>query len=189
MKASRWVLGLVSTVVILAGCRGSSGQSTITTNTIATETFPIPVDTFAPTTTQTTTTNTTPPSTTVAPNSEEALRARVLEFSRLFVDTDLSLPAADLMPLFRFFVSEETAADVVGELSSAISTGGSTKRNDPVIDEITVGVAVVYVSGATGSTTSCITNNHIAMAGGPDGLARTQDDVVESDKLETQIDK
>ena len=190
MKASRWVLGFLGVVVLLAGCGGSSGDSTLAVETVARETVPIPADTFAATTTLAPTmllpTSTTAvPSTTLASDSEEALRARLNDFHRAFVEEDLASPTSDLERLRKFFVSRDIADEVLVGLIDASNTGGSTRRNETVVDEFEIKSVAISADRTVATVISCSMNNFVTFSGGPDRLPNTVDDVLKSDSLGT----
>ena len=182
MKASRWVLGLVLFGVALTGCSTSSPSP----NT-ATETVPIPADTFAPTTT--TAAITTPPSPSVppsivAPSSEEALRARVEEFYAA-LNRSMLEPDSDFSTVKPFYMTEKDAQSTLAPLVGLNRSGGSTSRNIPDIAKLAI-VSVERVDHENAIVTVCETDNYVVTSGGADQQRGTSDDSVISQETGTQ---
>jgi hypothetical protein len=142
-----------------------------------------PADTIAPTITE-------PPTTNPAPDSEAALRQRVLAAHDAYVQDTLSMPNTDFATSKSFFVSEEQAAFSYRIAISRAAKGGTTRRNTPDVSEYSI-VSIEVTGNESAVVHICNVNNRITLNPGPDGVLDTSDDELVSDDLATttQTDK
>jgi hypothetical protein len=168
--------------------------------TIATEADPIietsapPAETIATTIEdQTTTTTTTaapaPSTTTPAPNSEAALRQRVIEAQKAFVDDQLHMPETDFASSKSFFISEAQANFTLkGAIEQAKSGSGIRLSKNPINEFV---ITKIERSSSDENSVSlvsvCNIENLVKVNPGPDAALDTADDEVLSSKLITSV--
>jgi hypothetical protein len=179
--------------IVLTSCSTSKSVQQ-SAQTIATEAETIletsipPVDTIATTTvaeTPTTTTAALPPATSSpAPNSEAALRQRVIDAHNSYVADTLNMPNTDFATSKEYFEDPAGADNAFRRAIARAKIGGITRLGSPNIDEFEV-TNIEVRADQNALVQTCFADNRKTVNPGVDRTIDTPDDELVSDSLET----